>query len=146
MKLHLVLAIVLLEIVSIFGANPKIISPVGKSYHIPTVKSNWFKANSHCYNIGMRLVRISSSEEHNAVVKVIKASGYKYDNFWTSATELGNIGYYWFHSGQNLQFKKWASGQPGGKDEHCMQLSRYTNFEWHDYPCTEVTRFVCETT
>lgn len=50
----------------------------------------------------------------------------------------------WATTGETFTFTNWGPSQPADttKNEHCILM--WTDFQWHDYPCTNKLGYICE--
>lgn len=47
--------------------------------------------------------------------------------------------------GSNVDYTKWAPGQPDNNDEQCIAVnSADEDLSWHDVPCGMQNFFICE--
>ncbi|XP_011504822.1 PREDICTED: perlucin-like protein isoform X2 [Ceratosolen solmsi marchali] len=116
-------------------------------------KANWYKAAQYCRYHGMHLVSISSQEENDKLEKHIKDFGLGHEHFWTSGTDQGVEGaFFWMANGWPITFENWNAGEPNnfryenGEEEDCLELWNRDSkgLKWNDSPCSFETFFVCE--
>ncbi|XP_065336338.1 C-type lectin domain family 4 member M-like [Cloeon dipterum] len=72
----------------------------GKIYHFSTNGKTWEQSKKHCEQIGMRLASAKTPEELNFLHQTIKVLPKTDNNFWLSASNIGQKG---------LEFK-WLDG------------------------------------
>ncbi|XP_055623842.1 perlucin-like [Toxorhynchites rutilus septentrionalis] len=126
-----------------------------KSYHIPSIEANWFKANEFCNSLGMRLAVIKSKEENDAIGEFVRTTD-KFSeincSFWIGATDLAKEGLFiWTPTGERLTWTNWRRGEPNDEsgEEDCLQLayipSLEYNWNWNDNSCSgQSFHFICE--
>ncbi|XP_046396795.1 C-type lectin 37Db isoform X2 [Ischnura elegans] len=116
-------------------------------------KANWYKANRFCRFHGMQLASISSAEENQLLEDHVKAQGLGLEHFWTSGTDQGEEGtFFWLSNGRPVTYTNWNAGEPNnfryenGEEEHCLELWNRDGkgLKWNDTPCSFETYFVCE--
>ncbi|XP_043477736.1 low affinity immunoglobulin epsilon Fc receptor-like isoform X1 [Leptopilina heterotoma] len=116
-------------------------------------KANWYRASQYCRYHGMHLASISSQEENDRLEKHIKDFGLANEHFWTSGTDQGEEGiFFWMANGRPITFENWNVGEPNnfryenGEEEHCLELWNRDGkgLKWNDSPCSFETYFVCE--
>lgn len=94
----------------------------------------------------MELVTINSEEQYKNVNKVIKKSGYPTDDFWTSGSDEGNEGnFYWASNGESFDFQIWHPIQPDNfNGENCVVLRHQDDvYKFNDFPCDSKIYFIC---
>ncbi|CAG0900708.1 unnamed protein product [Darwinula stevensoni] len=115
--------------------------------------ANWYKAMQFCRYHGMHLASITSQEENEQLEKVITSRGLGNEHFWTSGTDQGEEGdFFWLSTGQPVTYTNWNAGEPNnfiyenGEEEHCLELWNRDGkgLKWNDTPCSFQTYFVCE--
>uniref|UniRef100_A0A1W7R8T4 Putative c-type lectin n=1 Tax=Aedes albopictus TaxID=7160 RepID=A0A1W7R8T4_AEDAL len=125
-----------------------------KTYYIPSIRANWFKANEFCNSLKMRLLIIKSQEENDAVARYVRTTD-KFSevscSFWIGASDLAEEGsFIWVATGQELTYANWHQGEPNdhGDNEDCIQLayiqSTEYNWSWNDNVCARPLYFICE--
>ncbi|XP_033211097.1 C-type lectin 37Db-like isoform X1 [Belonocnema kinseyi] len=116
-------------------------------------KANWYRASQYCRYHGMHLASISAQEENDRLEKHIKDFGLGHEHFWTSGTDQGEEGtFFWMANGRPITFENWNVGEPNnfkyenGEEEHCLELWNRDGkgLKWNDSPCSFETFFVCE--
>jgi hypothetical protein len=61
----------------------------------------------------MHLASISSQEENDKLEKHIKDFGLGHEHFWTSGTDQGEEGtFFWMANGRPVTFENWNTGEP----------------------------------
>ncbi|XP_058825863.1 C-type lectin 37Da-like [Topomyia yanbarensis] len=118
-------------------------------YHIPDVTANWYKASEYCNSIGMRLAVISSNQQQDNLVAMIKSSS-KYNTakmeIWIGGSDLAKEGeFIWQSTGAKIGYANWNKKQPdnAGGNEHCVQIRHIPavnwNWHWNDRDCKVAT-------
>ncbi|XP_071454358.1 C-type lectin 37Db isoform X1 [Hetaerina americana] len=116
-------------------------------------KANWYRAAQYCRYHGMHLASIESQEESDKLEKHIKDYGLGLEHFWTSGTDQGEEGvFFWLSNGRPVTYTNWNAGEPNnfryenGEEEHCLELWNRDGkgLKWNDTPCSFETFFVCE--
>ncbi|KAH3772662.1 perlucin-like [Dreissena polymorpha] len=127
-----------------YGCDNGWISFNGHCYHFSTDLESWIGAEGVCIHFGSYLAEIDDHAEDmfmqnwvNILAKV----------FWVGGTDLGFEGdWTWAYSKKHLYngYTRWQRNEPSnsGGSEHCLNLWRYT--DWNDWPCWQVTNFICE--
>ncbi|XP_055525940.1 C-type lectin 37Da-like [Wyeomyia smithii] len=126
-----------------------------KTYHIPSIKTNWHKANEFCNSIGMRLVTIQSQAKNDAIAAFVKTTDKFNDvnsEFWIGGSDLAEEGTFtWMNTGQLVKYVNWSPNEPNNafESEDCMELVYIPRFEqvwsWNDNNCeTKKSYFICE--
>uniref|UniRef100_A0A6F8CKJ4 Galactose specific C-type lectin-1 n=1 Tax=Culex pipiens TaxID=7175 RepID=A0A6F8CKJ4_CULPI len=130
-------------------------SCANKTYHIPSIRANWFKANEFCNSLRMRLVAIKSAAENNALAEFIRATDkFSEDNcsFWIGGSDLAEEGtFIWTGTGERVTYTNWRRDEPNDEngEEDCLQLAYIPGWEyfwhWNDNRCAgQSLYFVCE--
>ncbi|XP_062533501.1 C-type lectin 37Da-like [Armigeres subalbatus] len=124
-------------------------------YFIPSIHSNWFKANEFCNSLQMRLVVIKSQADNDAVAQYVQTTD-KFSEvscgFWIGGSDLAEEGVFiWVATGERVTYANWKKDEPNnaGQNEDCIQLayipSANYNWSWNDNPCAETSLyFICE--
>ncbi|XP_030080523.1 C-type lectin 37Da-like [Drosophila hydei] len=123
---------------------------IGSGYYLFELKNwrNWYEAYETCRTMDAELITIETIEEWNEINRYMQET--KIDNsYWTSGTDLAKEGaHVWFSSGQPINIKVWARGQPdnAGKVEHCDELGWKGNNTTglNDGPCASLKLYICE--
>jgi len=133
----------------------QILTHIGdKQYYIGIFfKANWYKAEQYCRIHGMHLASITSAKEQKALQEYIQSYGMGYEHFWTSGTDQGEEGkFYWMSTGQPLTYENWNSAEPNnfiyenGESENCLELwdRDGRGLKWNDSHCSFLSYFICE--
>jgi len=116
-------------------------------------KANWYKSEQYCRFHGMHLASINSAEEQRDLQDHIQAYGMGHEHFWTSGTDQGEEGkFFWMSNGKPVTFENWNAGEPNnfvyedGEEEHCLEMwdRDGKGLKWNDTPCSFSTFFICE--
>lgn len=116
-------------------------------------KANWYKAEQYCRFHGMHLASINSADEQKDLQDHIQAYGMGHEHFWTSGTDQGEEGkFFWMSTGRPVTFENWNAGEPNnfqyedGEQEHCLEMwdRDGKGMKWNDTPCSFSTFFICE--
>jgi len=116
-------------------------------------KANWYKAEQYCRFHGMHLASINSADEQKDLQEHIQAYGMGHEHFWTSGTDQGEEGkFFWMSTGRPVTFENWNAGEPNnfvyedGEQEHCLEMwdRDGKGLKWNDTPCSFSTFFICE--
>lgn len=95
----------------------------------------------------MELVSINSEDEYNNLMKIISESKYPRADYWTSGTDFGNEGnFFWATNGNNFNKVTWHRNQPDNYQnmENCVQLSSWDNsYKLNDSVCDTSMLFIC---
>ena len=76
-------------------------------------QANWYKAEQYCRFHGMHLASINSAEEQRDLQEHIQAYGMGHEHFWTSGTDQGEEGkFFWMSTGKPVTFENWNAGEP----------------------------------
>jgi len=101
----------------------------------------------------MHLASINSAKEQKDLQEYIQAYGMGYEHFWTSGTDQGDEGkFFWMSTGQPLTFENWNSAEPNnfiyenGESENCLELwdRDGRGLKWNDSHCSFLSYFICE--
>jgi hypothetical protein len=116
-------------------------------------KANWYKAEQYCRFHGMHLCSIDTAEEQRDLQEHIQAVGMGQDHFWTSGTDQGEEGkFFWMSTGRPITYSNFNAGEPNnfeyedGEMEHCLEIwdRDGKGLGWNDTPCSFQTYFICE--
>ncbi|XP_065073974.1 C-type lectin 37Da-like [Ochlerotatus camptorhynchus] len=127
-------------------------------YVIPNFKTNWFKAMEYCHYLGLKLTRVQSMDEQNAIVKIIETTDK--DNsttMWTGGNDLGDSdNYHWYSTGNRVTWFNWVQQKDNGYNHrndqynrrgHCLHFVYQTElneWRWSTDECVQNKYFVCE--
>lgn len=111
-------------------------------------KLNWYRAFQTCKQKDMELVTILNEDQYVNVKKVISESRFPTADYWTSGTDLGNEGYFfWASNGKNFDQVLWHPNQPDNylNNENCVLLRHWdNNYKLNDSACdTTIIYFIC---
>jgi len=116
-------------------------------------KANWYKAEQYCRFHGMHLASIDSADEQRDLQEHIQAVGMGHEHFWTSGTDQGEEGkFFWMSTGRPITYSNYNAGEPNnfeyedGEQEHCLEMwdRDGKGLGWNDTPCSFQTFFICE--
>lgn len=93
----------------------------------------------------MKLLTIRDVNENAAIYKFIRNAN-RGTTYWTAGAKLiDNKNWVWMSYGSNVDYTKWAPGQPDNNDEQCIAVnSADEDLSWHDVPCGMQNFFICE--
>ncbi|MBN1797723.1 MAG: caspase family protein [Spirochaetales bacterium] len=125
----------------------------GHTYYISKQRETWQEAKKICEQNGGHLVTITSSEENNAIINVIKS--YKPNaNIWIGFTDIDSEGRWKWVTGERTSYTKWDQHQPdnggGNYQEDCaaiMVILEYwvkNIYSWNDAPANDKNLFILE--
>ncbi|XP_065170343.1 C-type lectin 37Da-like [Atheta coriaria] len=122
-----------------------------KNYYIFKInKLNWHAAFQDCLTRNLQLATITCSEEQTAIDDVINKTGVTNEWLWTSGTDQGEEGnFFWMSTGKPITFSKWSHPQPdnAGGRENCINLWNTDGvFTWNDWGCDNKLYYICEDT
>ncbi|CAG9800357.1 unnamed protein product [Chironomus riparius] len=132
-----------------------------KRYHFVTIfKANFFKAHQYCQLHNLELLTIDSKDEEIAFLNLLNSKDFIHKSakdFWTSGTDLGNEGHFFFLSnGKSVDELTWAHGEPNNakksdsnETENCMSFTMNENlkfFRLFDRFCSMKFYFICQET
>lgn len=88
----------------------------------------------------MHLASISSQEENDRLEKHIKDFGLGHEHFWTSGTDQGEEGtFFWMANGRPITFENWNVGEPNNF-RYFLNLILYFNFWNWNYIIMKITK------
>lgn len=117
-------------------------------YELVPNTTTWFKARAGCACRGMRLVRVDTPEQNQAIKNLINGS------IWTAGNILHQMnmgpnpsdkGWVWDGYGPiRPHVYKWHYGEPDNlkHQEFCIEM-RYTG-NWNDLNCVRERYYVCQ--
>ena len=104
------------------------------TYEVITQAMTWSEANSYCISHGGHLVTITSQEEYDQVVGLVR--GYSQQVFWIGAYRTGDD-FAWV-TGESFSYTAWASGEPNNDQdiENYAAIFSLTDgtIGWYDVP------------
>ena len=73
-------------------------------------------------------------------------SGLRHDYFIGLTDEAQTNVWEWVDTITTLNYTNWGPNQPDHQDheEHCVFMLHDDAYEWHDVPCVDRNRFICE--
>ena len=73
-------------------------------------------------------------------------SGLRHDYFIGLTDEAQTNVWEWVDTITTLNYTNWGPNQPDHRDheEHCVFMLHDDAYEWHDVPCVDRNRFICE--
>ncbi|XP_037813366.1 lectin subunit alpha-like [Lucilia sericata] len=118
----------------------------GSKFYIEvTKKVNFFEAWSDCARKNMSLIAIDSYAKHQQIDGLLRRLYTSCPSVWIGGHDNAvHLRFEWMSTGEPFSFTNWGPGQPAdtAKDEHCLLI--WTDFQWHDYPCTGKLGYICE--
>ncbi len=122
-----------------YGAT---IPGTGSRYRAVDQPAPWIDAQNDCADDGggTHLAVIGSDAEQSGVGALAG------DDLWIGLSDRVIEGTFRWVTGAATPFTAWAAGQPDDADgtEDCVEQKRMMMAGWHDQPCTERLRYVCE--
>jgi len=114
----------------------------GHNYAVCEDTRNWASAKATCEANGYKMLVINDLAEQNFVASKLTGNPY-----WIGYSDQDVEGTFkWY--GDTSTFTYWGSGQPdnGGNVEDCVAMRWWADGKWNDANCTDLRRYVCETT
>lgn len=112
----------------------------------------------YCHYLGLKLTRVQTMDEQNAIVKTIETTDK--DNsttLWTGGNDLGDAGnYHWYSTGNRITWFNWVKPNDNdysnrnrqydrnGNCLHFVYQSEVTDWRWSTDDCNQNKYFVCE--
>lgn len=122
------------------------------NYKLIQSNLNWEEAKKYCESLGGHLATITSKEEEDIVLDLLKESEIKVS--WLGATDLNPNGKFEWINGEELTYTNWAPNEPNNDQgvEHYLVLYKVEGeWTWNDGPMNtneyykpENIGFVCE--
>ncbi|XP_051962429.1 CD209 antigen-like protein E [Xyrauchen texanus] len=106
-------------------------------YYISSEKKSWSESRRYCIQKGADLLIINHKNEQDFLKKF---SGE--DKFWIGLTDTEKEVTWKWVNGSALTSGFWKSGQPDGQRQENCALTESSR--WHDYPCFDVYKWICE--
>ncbi|XP_037813364.1 lectin subunit alpha-like [Lucilia sericata] len=116
-----------------------------KFYIEPAGKYNWYEAWSDCARKNMSLIAIDTYAKHQQIDNLLKRLYNSCPPVWIAGHDNAvHLRFEWASTGQPFSFTNWGANQPADttKNEPCILM--WTDFQWHDYPCTNKLGYICE--
>ena len=101
-------------------------------------------AKQECEKLGGHLATVTSDEEYNVILSLIKS---KEANVWLGATDEQTEGEWQWVTDEKFVFENWDVLQPDNtnNNEHYLsQLNKDYNYVWYDVPNNAKRGFICE--
>ncbi|XP_052088279.1 perlucin-like protein [Mytilus californianus] len=116
-----------------------------KDFMLVHQQMTWMEAQSVCYSLGGFLATVSNSDE----MKFIKSMTNVYPNrVWLGGTDMFAEGrWVWIENLEPISYNHWyiPSHQPdGGAGQNCLNWISSNGYFWHDVPCKENYKFICQ--
>lgn len=114
---------------------------------------NWFDADRKCRSTNANLLTFENDVERSLTTEYLKNMGiisksYYNDSIWIGINTLGkNRTFVQAKNGKNPNYVRWCTNQPDIDNQECVAYADFAgcNYGYHDYDCTSVFPFVCET-
>ena len=91
----------------------KIYPKCPKGVNVNILQANWYKAEQYCRFHGMHLASIDSADEQRDLQEHIQAVGMGHEHFWTSGTDQGEEGkFFWMSTGRPITYSNYNAGEP----------------------------------
>lgn len=124
------------------------VSSTKKYYVFKINKLNWHAAAQDCLSRGLQLATITSSAEQTDLEDVLKGSNVGNNWLWTSGTDQGEEGnFFWMSTGKPIIYSKWSRPQPdnAGGRENCVHIWMSNGvYTWNDWLCEKKLYYICE--
>lgn len=88
---------------------------------------------------GGQLASPRNGEENAALAKLASKLG---KHAFLGMTDLEREGHFKHLNGDQMQYSRWAKGEPNGEEEDCIEL--YLDGQWNDVTCNITRLIVCE--
>ncbi|XP_059395603.1 CD209 antigen-like protein E [Carassius carassius] len=109
-------------------------------YYISSEMKNWTESRRYCTERGADLIIINNREEQKTVDKMRDGK----TGFWIGLTDSEEEGNWKWVDNSTLTSGFWRLGQPGGKTSENCAVSYFMTLVFHDYPCNDSFKWICE--
>jgi hypothetical protein len=109
----------------------KTVNELGHTYEIYTTKMSWKDAYRFCEKKGGHLVTVDSQDEEEIVYEIQKMYS-PYDKMWLGATDEYSEGTWKWITGESINYKNWADGEPNDDNDEDYMMMYKSNGKWND--------------
>ncbi|KAL7979065.1 hypothetical protein Chor_015089 [Crotalus horridus] len=102
-------------------------------------EANYDTAKATCSRFGGQLASPRNGEENAALAKLASKLG---KHAFLGMTDREREGSFKHLNGDQMQYSRWAKGEPNGEQEDCIEL--YLDCQWNDVDCNIIRLIVCE--
>ncbi|XP_060583210.1 perlucin-like protein [Ruditapes philippinarum] len=118
-------------------------------YFIGKESVKWSQAVDTCKALDGYLVQIQDSKENEFITDLVNSTFAEIKDVfgvWIGGSDMQNEGsWIWEHSKASIVFSNWGQNEPNGnKDENCLHLYKYIDWDWNDTICQLKMGFICE--
>lgn len=126
----------------------KTLNKTGHKYELFNTKMSWKDAYQFCEKKGGHLVTINSNDE-DAFIYEFQKTYSSYDRMWLGATDEYSEGMWKWVTGDSIDYKNWADGEPNDDNDEDFMMIYKNNGKWNDaYNSTRYGlysySFICE--
>jgi len=116
----------------------------GHGYAICTGGRTWDAAQDGCQDDFLAdLVRVDDNAENAAIVAF--ASAASATDYWIGATDLAEEGTFRWADNSLVDWADWDSDQPDDyQGEDCVEMRQSFAYRWNDFPCDDISGWICE--
>jgi len=126
-----------------------------KQFYVEISKTaDWHEAFMICLRNNSRLASVESAEELEAIRHLIRLTGRRLGQFWTSGSDYGYEGHYvwastgtWLPSSSDMWLQDPHQPDNWQNNEHCVEVwERFTHqgYGLNDRPCQDKIYYICE--
>ena len=120
----------------------------GHRYELYNTKMSWKDAYRFCEKKGGHLVTINSKDEDDFIYEIQKSYS-PYERMWLGATDEYSEGSWKWITGETINYKNWADGEPNDSDDEDFMMIYKSTGKWNDvYDSTRSAlysySFICE--
>ncbi|CAG2218502.1 unnamed protein product [Mytilus edulis] len=113
----------------------------GHCYYYSEDKTDWFKAENNCRQLGGYMVKFDEKTESD---EISSKRPIKNTHYWIGLSDLNEGEYRWSYDQTKAIFFPWEHGWGAkGTNNNCVAF-RYGLAEWVDFPCHRQYQYICE--
>ncbi|XP_056001050.1 perlucin-like protein isoform X1 [Ostrea edulis] len=118
-------------------------------YKLFLSKESWSDAQVRCSFYGAVLAEITTVEENAFIVNTMLHNASTISvGVWAGGTDARKEGeWIWWSTNTTMSFINWRDNQPDNwftTGEHCLELSKGSEWKWNDLRCHREIEFLCE--
>uniref|UniRef100_A0A8C5SD07 C-type lectin domain-containing protein n=2 Tax=Laticauda laticaudata TaxID=8630 RepID=A0A8C5SD07_LATLA len=102
-------------------------------------EANFETAKATCSKFGGKLASPRNEEENAALAKLASKFG---RHAFLGMTDRQTEGTFKHLNGDPMQYSRWASGEPNGEEEDCIEM--FPDGQWNDITCNANRLIICE--
>lgn len=115
----------------------------GHRYELYDINTSWNQAYRFCENLGGHLATVTSAEENEIIMSMLKDSSVNISP-WLGGADFNKEGNWYWITGEPFSYTNWASTEPNNAENIEHFLALFSSGKWYDLPVISERGFICE--